>query len=459
MIPKIQPPYANVGGSLAYNEKKADGREGVHEEGAQENVGEKGHLVAVRNVPEGESLEGEFARLSRLARVRSGRGRKTENEAFHMSLNPSEADFRKLGEKKMLEIIDETMDRLGYGGSPYGVYFHIDTGRPHFHVVTTRIGQDGRKVSDSFEVVRLQRIMADLGKRYGFRVGSDEEDIRREEKNAPEAKREASEAKREKDGKEGAKKPFVPPFSKDSPLPRAEQFRAAHEEAMLWSFTTAEQYRMLMKYRFSVGVIYEGGGVNYVGLDEKGKVCTVLVEEEQAGVNASQAVADKIAATDMKTRRRQRERLEGILEEEAEESRSWKEFVKNMRRKGVYVVLSHSERGEAFGVTYIDRGTRCVFKGSETARDIAWLRGLAEAGGKAWALPAAAKAAAKTRTAGGTAVRTPSGVRPTGPRMESSDRFHWSGGVKSHGSGKTGRDLRDTLTEDEERKNDVQPKI
>jgi hypothetical protein len=54
------------------------------------------------------------------------------------------------------------MDRLGYGGNPMLLYTHHDTRHNHIHIVTSRVGRDGRKVPDRFEAIRSQRILMEL---------------------------------------------------------------------------------------------------------------------------------------------------------------------------------------------------------------------------------------------------------------------------------------------------------
>ena len=49
-----------------------------------------------------------------------------------------------------------------------------------------------------------------------------------------------------------------------------------------------------------------------------------------------------------------------------------------MFKKGPYVVLSWSRTGEPFGVTWLDRATKCAWKGSETDVDFKWLKAVAQ---------------------------------------------------------------------------------
>lgn len=55
-----------------------------------------------------------------------------------------------------------------------------------------------------------------------------------------------------------------------------------------------------------------------------------------------------------------------------------------MERKGVYAVLSWTKDGKLFGVTWVDRATKCIWKGSETSVNAHWLQQTAEQ--KGWAM-------------------------------------------------------------------------
>lgn len=251
MIVKIQPPSGKIINSMVYNERKATGAEGIHDPSqVEEDVADeqKGHIVATRNVSDLSTLENEFEKL-RMKNIHSTK--KINNTAFHMSVNPG-VDDKPLNEKEALAFIDELMNRLGYGDSPYRVYKHTDIERAHYHVVSTRIGQDGKKISDSFEETRANKITKELSAKYGFTLGKNKEkkehsDIEEEtSKKAKKDRKEEDTSKNEEtlDGqvkapknasKEASAKTYIPPFDVKSSTPFTEQYKTFHEEAMRWS--------------------------------------------------------------------------------------------------------------------------------------------------------------------------------------------------------------------------------
>jgi hypothetical protein len=64
--------------------------------------------------------------------------------ALHISLNfhPSE----EIGTRKMQQIAQAYMKKIGFGSQPYLVYSHQDAGHPHMHIVTTNIHPTGKRI-------------------------------------------------------------------------------------------------------------------------------------------------------------------------------------------------------------------------------------------------------------------------------------------------------------------------
>lgn len=404
MIVKIQPPAGNLTRAVAYNENKMSSAEGVLSDDEALEYGEAGntgHVVATRGVPDVSTLENEFERLQMKNR-RTTRGRKLENPVFHMSVNPGVLD-REMSEADAAAFVDELMERLGYGDSPYRIFRHDDTGRTHYHVVSTRIGQDGKKIPDSFENRRCEKACRELAQKYGFIYGLQEEEENPEERRsetpsvsdteAPYGRDDttrvlaAAQEKKTPEKADKKAKKYIPPFDRDSDIPVSQQYTVFHNETMTWAFTTPEQYAAIMAHRFHTKAeIYgdEEQGLVFTGLGRTGTPAAPPITESQLGITALDDILARCVNTDMRKRKAQRKRLQDKAVEAAEQAATWDEFRALMRKQGIFTVMSWTKDGEPFGVTWLDRATKCAWKGSETDADLKWLKGVAE--GKGWIL-------------------------------------------------------------------------
>jgi hypothetical protein len=64
--------------------------------------------------------------------------------SVHISLNFDPAE--QLSMEHLIKIADTYMQKIGFGGQPYLLYQHHDSGHPHVHIVTTNIKEDGRRI-------------------------------------------------------------------------------------------------------------------------------------------------------------------------------------------------------------------------------------------------------------------------------------------------------------------------
>lgn len=92
--------------------------------------------------------------------------KRTHNTVFHVSLNPSPED--KLTDEQLKDIAQEYMERMGYGNQPYIVFKHKDIDREHLHIVSLRVDEQGRKISDSHEYDRSMSVLRDLEQKYSL---------------------------------------------------------------------------------------------------------------------------------------------------------------------------------------------------------------------------------------------------------------------------------------------------
>ena len=153
MLVKIHKGGGGLGPSLEYSISKVE--RGV------------GRLVSFS---EGIGSMTEFR--NRIAELERGNIR-TENTSFHLSFNPSPSE--NLPEQDALAYIDEYMQEMGYGGQPYVVFEHTDTGRLHYHVVSCRVGADGHKIDAWQDYGRSMDICDALNDKFGLTTAGEDD--------------------------------------------------------------------------------------------------------------------------------------------------------------------------------------------------------------------------------------------------------------------------------------------
>ena len=82
-----------------------------------------------------------------------------KNPQFHATISTKkrEHDFDQLA-----KIGEQWIEKMGYGKQPYIIYGHSDTANNHVHIVSIRIDENGKKISDSFERLRSQKALNEI---------------------------------------------------------------------------------------------------------------------------------------------------------------------------------------------------------------------------------------------------------------------------------------------------------
>ena len=92
--------------------------------------------------------------------------RKTEKPILHISLNPDPKDC--VTEEQFIKLAEQYMQRMGFGDQPYIVYRHNDIGREHLHIVSVRVDETGRAISDSYEDERSRKVCRELEQQFNL---------------------------------------------------------------------------------------------------------------------------------------------------------------------------------------------------------------------------------------------------------------------------------------------------
>ena len=86
----------------------------------------------------------------------SARNTKIRNPVFHATCS---CKNKELSHAQLKDIALEIMQKLGYSENPILIYEHHDTKNNHVHIVTSRVGVNGKKIKDNFEGKRANHYL------------------------------------------------------------------------------------------------------------------------------------------------------------------------------------------------------------------------------------------------------------------------------------------------------------
>lgn len=283
---------------------------------------------------------------------------RTENLSFQMSINPDpEAPGEKLSDKEVLSYAKKLMEELGYGNQPIAIYEHHDIKRTHYHVVSIRTNEKGKKISDYNEDYKAKRLLDKYAKEFHYTPAGME-----------------NTKKRQADMTESLR------FDTQSGNVR-EQYTKLFDEGMKWHFTTFTQFQTIMK---SMGIHVEpveGDSWRIImqGLDAKGNKTSLRISQEEIGrefykeyeSRARECKAEKTADKESRAEVAEiKKRIAKTIDICLRLSVSESHFERMLQRKGITVTLSRGADGSIFGSTFADSRSRLTFKGSELGKNI-----------------------------------------------------------------------------------------
>lgn len=277
--------------------------------------------------------------------------RKTEKPILHISLNPDPKDC--VSEEQFIKLAEQYMQRMGFGDQPYIVYRHNDIGREHLHIVSVRVDETGRAISDSYEHERSMKVCRELEQQFDLTPAT------------------------KKEWKEGLP---LSPVDYDSGNLKGQLAGVIRPIAREWRFQSLGEYRAVLSlYGITVDEVKgEYGGREYHGLsysatdkdgNKVGKPFKSSVFGKEAGITALEkrmlssaawVKSHKDIATDTAAR---------IASAMQTAGRDRALFERELMRQGIGVVFRQNETGRIYGATFIDHAAKAVFNGSRLGKE------------------------------------------------------------------------------------------
>lgn len=334
MIIKLLKAQSSSRSVLAYNEKK-------WEEGTA-------YVVDSRNFPSDDP----FTVRNTLERYESNPAisARTRSKSFHMTVGPGPDDPIAWDEGKTVELIHRVMSEIGYGNQPYIIYRHNDIERQHYHIVSTRVDESGKKIKDNFEGRKINTLLNRLANEYGFAVGAGNG-----------ARRAAVPADR-------SRVPLFHPKKKDA----VRSLEALFRRALRYVFHSLYDFQVVMR-AMNVKVVARenhNGGYSLVlrGLDADGKAATPYYPMKKTmGVDGWALVYGSIVSNEVKdqVKRQDKTALAYKSNWALGRSGSQAEYEDLMRQLDVFPVIQRGRSdGKVKRVTLVETATDTVIDSS-----------------------------------------------------------------------------------------------
>jgi len=294
-----------------------------------------------------------YQKLHRLEHQAALNERVTAN-SVHISLNFAAAD--KLDKEKLNQIAGTYMQQIGFGKQPYLVYQHFDAGHQHIHVVSTNITADGSRIEMN-NIGRNESEQARKQIEVEFHLVQAES---KKQQQTPEVR--PAGAQRITYGKSETKRAITNVL--DVVLPQYKYASLAELNAVL------KLYNVMADRGPEASKMFKGKGLVYQVLDEKGnKIGTPIKSSTFYNRPTLAYLEQKFKENEIDKQQYKRGLKTKINLVLLKGRKDLKSFMNELQKQGIHVSLRQTERGNIYGITYIDHINKTVFNGSDIGKE------------------------------------------------------------------------------------------
>lgn len=326
----------NLFGALSYNHLKM-------QQG-------KGEILMTHNMVETHDGKYSVGQLTKSFEPYLLANQNTEKHTLHISLNPDPED--QVNDEQFKQIAQQYMEEMGYGNQPFVVFKHTDIARPHIHIVSVCVDENGKKISDKFEKIRSMKVCRELERELGLTDASQKKSLKSEKIYKP------------VNDQTGDIKNQIASVIRH--LPAHYQFQSLGEyNALLSLFNiTVEKVEGELHGNVKQGLLY-------FALDRKGKKVGNPLKSslfgKYAGMDALEKQFDlcKTEMKDINLKNKLKSEITAVLQA----SKNEKSFINNLSKKGIDTCIRRNHQERIYGITFIDHTSKTVWNGSRLEKE------------------------------------------------------------------------------------------
>lgn len=323
---------SSPGGAVDYNERKVG-------KGEAERLAIRNYETMIRP---GQELSAEV--FKGILHEQVSYSNFVKKPTFHASLSLAQGE--KPPAQELLQIADRYMDGMGYGRQPYAVYQHHDTDHTHVHIVSIRVDEDGKKISDKFEHERSNKLRQRIEKEFNLQI----------------AERAALRPERA----------VLQPVEYGKGDLKRDIADVVNGVLRDFKFSSFSQFNQLLGiYNVKATEVPQAGkkpGLVYSALDnDRMAVGTAF----RASTLPYQPTMDRVTRridAGKKIKVDRAPRIRQTAQTQLGQSKGWDDFQQRLSKNGIEVIPHLGKENNLFGISFVDTPSRAIYTGSELGK-------------------------------------------------------------------------------------------
>lgn len=239
-------------------------------------------------------------------------------------------------DERLKNICARYMEKLGFDQQPYLVYQHLDTEHPHVHIVTTNITTEGKAI-DLHNIGRVRS--------------------------------------------EGARKTVESEFNliraegRQLTMGKAHDLKSIVRSALQYKYTSLAELNVILGQSSVIAdrgregsTMHAQRGLVYSMIDAEGNRTGKAIKASRISSKATLPALEKAFVENQVARLPFKAPLRHAVDTAVAECSTFDQLARRLDSRGIKVVLRKNPQGAIYGLSFLDLGNCCVFKGSDLGR-------------------------------------------------------------------------------------------